>query len=89
MSRLMNSSSFAVHVIHQQILTEIVRRREVGFAAAEFRHFLHKVDQTVIASQHESIDQNALPLAAADFFQRPANHQRIETEGVLIKPPIV
>jgi hypothetical protein len=34
----------AVHVIHQQILPQRIRRREISFAPADLGYFLHEVD---------------------------------------------
>src|SRR5260221_14447479 len=68
--KLVYSPRFAIHVIHQQVLAEIVWRGEVGFASAQLRDFLNEIHQSEIAREHEGVDQDALLLAAADFFQR-------------------
>src|ERR1700731_2594451 len=41
---LVNRARFAIHVIHQQVLPEIVRRREIGFAAADLGDLLNEID---------------------------------------------
>ena len=74
----------AVHVVHQQILAQRVGRGEIRLAAADLGHLLHEIHQAVIAGQHEGIDQDPLLLAAVHFFQRAADHQRVEAEGVLV-----
>ena len=84
----MNGLRLARHVIHQQILAERVGSGEVGFAAAHLRNLLHELHQAVIGSQHEGIDQDAGAFALRDFFERLADHQRIETEGILVDPAI-
>ena len=45
--------------------------------------------QAVIAGQHERVDQDALLLAAVHFFQRPADHQRIEAERILVDAAVL
>jgi hypothetical protein len=52
----MDRTGFAVHIIHEQVLSEIVGRGEVGFATAQFGDFLDKVHQPEIAGQHKRID---------------------------------
>jgi len=47
--RLVDVAGFLLHVIHEQVLAQGVRRCEVRFAAAKFRHFLYKVNQAVVA----------------------------------------
>src|SRR5437016_14139982 len=67
---LVHSPRFAIHVIHQQVLAEIIWRRKVRLASAQLRDFLHEIHQPEIAREHEGVDQDALLLAAADFFKR-------------------
>lgn len=69
----MHRPRLPVHVIHQQILPQIVRGGEVRLAAADFGDLLNEVHQPVVAGQHEGIDQDALLLAAVHFFQRAAD----------------
>jgi hypothetical protein len=45
-----------VHVIHQHVLPNIVRCREVRFPVRHLGHFLHERDQIRISSQHERIE---------------------------------
>ncbi len=84
----MNGSRLPVHVIHQQILAEVVRSSEVSLAATEFGDLLNEVDEAVIAGEHKGIDEDALLLAAVDLFQGLADDERIETEGVAIDAAI-
>ena len=79
---------FALHVIHQQILAEGVRRGEVGLAAAHFRDFLDEVDEAVIAGEHKGIDHDAGALALVDFFERLADYEWIQTEGVFVNAAV-
>ena len=44
----MNGPRFARHVVHQQVLAESVRGREVGLSAAHLRDFLNKLNQPVV-----------------------------------------
>src|SRR5438270_274104 len=59
---LVNRARLPVHVVHQQVLTERVRGREIGLPAADLRHLLDEVHQSVIARQHKRVDQNSLLL---------------------------
>src|SRR5688500_11935512 len=45
----------AIHVVHQDVLAERVRRGEVRLAATDGRHPAHERDQVRIARQHERI----------------------------------
>src|SRR5207244_2548341 len=65
----MDGPGLSVHVIHQEVLPEGVRSREVRLATANLRHFLDKTDQVVVAGQHEGVDEDSLLAAPADFFQ--------------------
>src|SRR6202012_5417787 len=78
----MDGAGLAVHVIHQQILSQGVRSGEIRLSPAQLRHFLNKVDQAVIAREHERIDDDALLLAAIYFLERAADDQRIETKSI-------
>src|ERR1022692_2155707 len=49
---LVNMPALLLYIIEQQVLPQCVRSREIGFSAADFRHFLHEVHQAVIARQH-------------------------------------
>jgi len=80
---LVNVARFFLHIIHQQILAEGVGSGEIRFAPTEFRHFLHEVDEAVVARQHKRVDQNSGFSAAAHFFQCLRDDERIETKRVL------
>src|SRR5277367_3323557 len=43
---LVNGPRLAVHIIHEQVLTEIIRRGEVRLAATQLSHLLDEVHQT-------------------------------------------
>src|ERR1700728_3173517 len=66
----MDGAGLAVHVIHQQILPERMGRCEIRLSPAQLRNLLNKVDQAVIAREHERIDDDALLLAAIYFLER-------------------
>src|SRR5258708_6599414 len=55
---------------------------EVRFATANLRHFPDKTDQVVVAGQHERVDENSLLAAPADFFESPADNERVEAKSV-------
>src|SRR5438105_2728802 len=78
----------ARHVIHQQILAEIVGSSEVGLAAAHLRNFLHKLHQPQLAGQHKSIDHYPGTLAFGYFFEGLADDERIESKSVFINSAI-
>src|SRR4051794_16350055 len=65
--RLVNGLGFARHVVHQQILPKRIGSGEVRLAAAHLGDFLHELYQAIIRGQHESIDQDARPLALGNF----------------------
>ncbi len=51
--------------------------------------FWTKFTKTVIAGQHERVDQNALLAAAVYFFERLANYQRIEPERIAVHAAVL
>ena len=65
-------------------MAESVGSGEVGFAAAHLGDFLDEVDQAVVAGEHEGVDHDAGALAFVDFFERLADDERIEAEGVFV-----
>ena len=83
-TRSVDVASFALHEIHKQILAEILRGREVCFAAAHLRNFLNKVDQRIIRGQHEGIDHDVGALAFVYFFERFADHEWIEPKSIFV-----
>ena len=84
----MNLARFARHVVHEEVLTEGVWRREIGFASAHFGDFLDEVDKAVVTGEHEGVDQNAGALAFVDFFESLADNERIEPEGVFVNATV-
>src|SRR6266568_106250 len=78
----------AAHVIHQQILSQRVRRSEVRLAPAHLCHLLHKLHQPAIRSKHERVDQHTGALALRNFLQRLAHHHGVQSKGVLVNPAI-
>src|SRR5882724_9178418 len=80
----MNGAGFAGHVIHEEILAEVVGSREVGFAFAHLRDSLDEIDERIVAGEHEGVNHDTGALAFVDFFERFADDERIETEGVFV-----
>src|SRR5215472_9961275 len=81
---LMNVTGFSLQEIHKQVLPEVVRGGEVGFAAAHLRDFLNEIDERIVGGQHEGIDHDVGALAFVYFFQSFADHERIEAKRVLV-----
>src|SRR6266436_2311616 len=80
----MDLLGFSLHLVHQQVLAEGVRRSEIGLAAAHLRDFLNEVDEAVVASKHEGVDHDARTLAFVDFFEGLADNERIQAESVFV-----
>src|SRR5438477_9538620 len=54
-----NGLGFLVHVVHQHVLTQSVRRREIRLPFADLGDPPHETDQVVIACEHERVDHDA------------------------------
>src|ERR1700730_14206561 len=80
---------FALHVIHQEILAQVVRRGEVGFAFAHLRYFLDELHQAVVRGQHEGVDHDAGALALIHFLQCFADYEGVQAESVLIDSAVL
>src|ERR1700730_2687727 len=80
----MNGAGFALHIIHQEILTQIVGRGEVGFALAHLGDFLHELDEAVVRGEHKSVDHNAGALALVYFFQSFADDKGVQAKSVFV-----
>ena len=65
----MDSFHAAGHEVHQQVVPEVFRRCEVGFAAAHRADFLHELHESEVASEHESVDHDVRAFAAGDLFE--------------------
>ena len=81
-------SGLPAHVIHQHILSERVRRREVRLAAADLGDLADEAHEVVVAGQHERIDHDARLAAGGDLGKRLRDDERIETERVAIDPAV-
>ncbi len=88
-NKLVDGASFALHVVHEEILAEVVGRGEIGFALAHFGNFLDKVDEAVIGGEHEGVDEDSSALAFVDFLKSFADDERIEAEGVFVDTAVV
>jgi hypothetical protein len=85
----MYRAGLPVHVVHQQILAQSHRSRKVGFAFAELSDLPYEIHKSRVGCEHESVDQNTLPLAAADFFHGSADYQWIEAKGVFVDAAVI
>ena len=63
-------SSLALHVVHQEVLTEIVRGGEVGFAFAHLSNLLNELNEAVVGGEHEGVDHDASAPAFVNFLER-------------------
>src|SRR5215831_19298711 len=75
---------FLFQVIHQNVLAEIHGGREVGLPAADLGHFLHEVDEVVVAGQHEGVDKDSCLTTYRYFFEGLLQNHRIESERILV-----
>ena len=64
----------AGHEVHEEIAAEGFGGGEVGLAAAHLADLLDELDELEVACEHEGVDHDVGALAAADFFQRFADH---------------
>src|SRR5579863_9270345 len=56
---LMNRLRLLVHVVHQDVLAEGVRRREVRLALTDIGDAPDEADEIVVAREHERVDHDA------------------------------
>src|SRR5258708_7804568 len=87
--RSVDVAGFALHEIHQQVLAEVLRGGEVGFAAAHLGDFLNEVDQGIVGGQHEGVDHDVGAFALVDFLQSFTDHKWVEAEGVFVDAAVV
>ena len=81
----MDGAGFALHVVHQQVLAEVVRCSEVGLAFAHLCNSLYELDQAVICGQHERVDHDAGALAFVHLLECLADDEGIKAEGIPCK----
>src|SRR5262245_15309708 len=86
---LVDGPHFLVEVVHQDELSERVRRREIGLAPAHLADLLDEGDEVAVAGEHEGVDHDALALAVRDLFQGERHDPRVEAEGVAVDAPVV
>jgi len=60
---LVDRLGFAGHIVHQQILAERIWGGEIRLSAAHLRNLLDKLNQAIVAGQHEGVDENSRALA--------------------------
>src|SRR5689334_20564787 len=58
---------FPLEEVHQNELPKRHRRREVGFAAADFGDALHEFDERAVAREHERVDHDPAPTAVGNL----------------------
>src|SRR5712671_1534298 len=75
-----NSLGLLVHVVHEDVLAERVRRREVRLALADVGDAAHEAHQIVVARQHERVDHDAALAARGDLGARLGDDERVEAE---------
>ncbi len=85
----MDRSRFALHVIHQKILPQVVWCGEIRFAFTHLGDFLNEIHQAIVRRQHEGVDQNAGSLALVHFLQSFSNNKWIESERVLVNASVL
>ena len=81
---LVNGLRLLVHVVHQDVLAERVRRREVRLALADVGDAAHEAHEVVVARQHERVDHDAALAARGHLGARFGDDERVEAEGVLV-----
>src|SRR5687767_13352511 len=62
-----NRPRFPIHVVHEHVLAQGVRRGEVRLAATDRGDAPHERHQVVIAGEHEGVDHDARFLARVHF----------------------
>src|SRR6187551_2055719 len=83
-SSLVNSPGLLVHVVHQHVLAERPRRREIRLAVANLGDLADEADEVMIACEHERVDEDTGLAARSHFRKRLGNDERIEAERVAI-----
>src|SRR5262245_46326055 len=83
-SASVNCLRLLVHVVHEHVLSERVRRREVRLALADLGDAADEAHQIVVAGEHERIDHDPAPAARRDLRARFGDNERIEAERVLV-----
>src|SRR5438105_10174319 len=67
---LMDRLGLLVHVIHQDVLTERVRRREIRLPFTDLGHSPDEAHQIVIPREHEGVDHDPALAAGGHFGAR-------------------
>lgn len=80
----MDGARLAGHVVHEEILAEVVGSGEVGFAFAHLRNFLDEIDEGIVAGEHEGVNHDARALTFVHFFERFADDEGVEAERVFV-----
>src|ERR1700722_13168974 len=83
-SMLVHSFHAAGHEVHEEIVAEVLRSSEVGFASTHGGDFLYELHEGEVAGEHEGVDHDVGALAAADLFEGLGDDQGIEAEGVAV-----
>lgn len=80
----MHHSRLLVDIVHEDILTQGRRCREVGFTLDDLRELSHKSDEQEITSKHERVDEDAGTTAGDDLLERLIDDERVESKGILV-----
>src|ERR1700674_5051204 len=67
---LVNGLGLLVHVVHQDVLAQGIRRREVRLAFADLGDSTYEAHQVVVAREHEGVDHDAALAARGHFGAR-------------------
>src|SRR2546425_6081565 len=84
----MNRLRFLVHVVHQDVLAERIRGREIRLAFADLGDTADEAYEIVVAGQHEGVDHDPAFPARRHFRARFGDDERVEAEGVLVNAAI-
>ena len=74
---LMNRFHAAGHEVHEEIVAEILRGGEVGFAAAHGADLLDELHEGEVVGEHEGVNHDVAALAARDLFKGLGDDERI------------
>ena len=80
----MEPPSPVANVVGEDELSEVVRRGEVGPPPVDLSELLDKISELGIGGQHEGGDDDLLPPAEVDLFQRPVDDLHVQAKGVLV-----
>ena len=80
----MHHSRLLVDVVHEDILAQGRRRREVGLAFDDLRELSHESNEQEITGKHEGINEDTRTTAGNDLLERLIDDERVESKGILV-----